>query len=96
MKLSGKSDFTKYGPSICWTGNNTLAILTGELAIRMWDLHTGDTFLLSPPENSSGNVATPLEVCTSLSYCKMNGMFAKIFSNEQKFNVYNVTFFVSH
>ena len=74
MKLSGRNDMTKNGPSMCWAGINTLAILTGELMVRMWDLHTGDTYVLAPEENSStGNIATPQEVCTSLCYCKTNG-----------------------
>lgn len=48
-------------------------MLTGELAVRCWDLHTSDTYVLSPPESSNGNIATPQEVCTSLAFCKANG-----------------------
>lgn len=74
VKLSGRSDMTKNGPSLCWAGVNTLAILTGELMVRMWDLHTGDTYVLAPAESvSTGNLAAPQEVCTSLSFCKTAG-----------------------
>ncbi|XP_058796246.1 intraflagellar transport protein 140 homolog isoform X2 [Phymastichus coffea] len=77
VKLSGRSDTTKTGPSLCWAGINTLAILTGELMVRMWDLHTGDTYVLTPTESSiSGSLTTPKEVCTSLSYCKTNDTLA--------------------
>ncbi|XP_023246567.1 intraflagellar transport protein 140 homolog [Copidosoma floridanum] len=77
VKLSGRSDMTKNGPSLCWAGVNTLAILTGELIVRMWDLQTGDTYVLAPTDVvSSGNLATPQEVCTSLSYCKNNDTLA--------------------
>lgn len=65
------------GPALCWAGTNTLAVLAGDLAVRCWDLHTGDTYLLSPPDTSNGSIATPQEVCTSLSYCKNNGMKKK-------------------
>ena len=57
---------------LCWAGGNTLAILTGELGVRCWDLHTGDTYVLSPPDSTTGNMATPQEICTSISFCKNN------------------------
>ncbi|XP_043479538.1 intraflagellar transport protein 140 homolog [Leptopilina heterotoma] len=76
VKLSGKSDISRSGPSICWTGGNTLAILTGELDVRCWDLHTNDSYVLSPSESIMGNVAAPQEICTSLSYCKNNETLA--------------------
>ncbi|XP_046604167.1 intraflagellar transport protein 140 homolog [Neodiprion virginianus] len=76
VKLSGKTDMSRSGPALCWAGTNTLAVLTGELAIRCWDLHTGDTYVLSPPDTSNGNIATPQEICTSLSYCKNNETLA--------------------
>ncbi|XP_012255289.2 intraflagellar transport protein 140 homolog [Athalia rosae] len=76
VKLSGKADISRSGPSICWAGTNTLAVLTGELAIRCWDLHTGDTYVLAPPESTNANIATPQEICTSLCYCKNNETLA--------------------
>ncbi|XP_046824576.1 intraflagellar transport protein 140 homolog isoform X2 [Vespa crabro] len=76
VKLSGRSDIPRTGPAICWVGGNTLAVLTGELGVRCWDLHTGDTYVLSPPESLTGNLATPQEICTSLSFCKNNDTLA--------------------
>lgn len=74
VKLNGRSDALRTtGTSLCWISGNTLAVLTGELAVRCWDLHTGDTYVLSPPDSSNGNVATPQEMCTSLAFCKGNG-----------------------
>ncbi|XP_015439170.1 PREDICTED: intraflagellar transport protein 140 homolog [Dufourea novaeangliae] len=76
VKLSNRCDISKTSPALCWAGGNTLAILTGELGVRCWDLHTGDTYVLTPPELSIGNMATPQEVCTSISFCKANGTLA--------------------
>ncbi|XP_014614871.1 PREDICTED: intraflagellar transport protein 140 homolog [Polistes canadensis] len=76
VKLSGRSDVPRSGPAICWAGSNTLAVLTGELGVRCWDLHTGDTYVLSPPDSLTGNLATPQEICTSLSFCKNNDTLA--------------------
>ncbi|KAL0114439.1 hypothetical protein PUN28_011594 [Cardiocondyla obscurior] len=77
VKLSSKSDTSRTtGTTLCWIGGNTLAVLTGELAARCWDLHTGDTYVLSPPDSSNGNVATPQEMCTSLAFCKSNDTLA--------------------
>lgn len=50
-----------------------MAVLTGELSVRCWDLQTGDTYVLAPPEGTIGTMATPQEICTSLSFCKNNG-----------------------
>jgi hypothetical protein len=67
---------TKNGPSLCWAGINTLAIIAGELIVRMWNLHTGDSYVLTPIDNSMhGNYTKPQEICTSLSFCKNNGKF---------------------
>lgn len=73
VKLSSRYDILRTGPAMCWIGTNTLAILTGELGVRCWDLHTGDSYVLSPPDSSTGNMATPQEICTSISFCKNNG-----------------------
>ncbi|XP_031832698.1 intraflagellar transport protein rempA isoform X2 [Nomia melanderi] len=73
VKLSSRCDISRVSPALCWAGGNTLAILTGDLGVRCWDLHTGDTYVLSPPDLSTGNIATPQEVCTSISFCKTNG-----------------------
>ncbi|XP_076680544.1 intraflagellar transport protein rempA [Andrena cerasifolii] len=76
VKLSSRCDISRASPVLCWAGGNTLAILTGELGVRCWDLHTGDTYVLSPPDSTTGNMATPQEICTSISFCKNNATLA--------------------
>ncbi|KYM98003.1 PREDICTED: intraflagellar transport protein 140 homolog [Cyphomyrmex costatus] len=77
VKLSCRSDSSRAtSTTLCWISRNTLAVLTGELAVRCWDIHTGDTYILSPPDLSNGNVATPQEICTSLAFCKANDTLA--------------------
>lgn len=76
VKLSGKGDISRTGPALCWIGGNSLAVLTGDPGVRCWDLHTGDTYVLQPPESVIGNLATPQELCTSLSFCKFNESLA--------------------
>ncbi|CAK9817048.1 Intraflagellar transport protein 140 homolog [Anthophora quadrimaculata] len=73
VKLSSRFDVSRTGPAMCWAGTNTLAILTGELGVRCWDLHTGDSYVLTPPDSTTGNMAMPQEICTSISFCKNNG-----------------------
>ncbi|XP_076161592.1 intraflagellar transport protein rempA isoform X2 [Ptiloglossa arizonensis] len=72
VRLISRCDISQATPALCWTGGNTLAILTGELGVRCWDLHTGDTYVLTPPDSSTGSIATPQEICTSISFCKNN------------------------
>ena len=50
--------------SITWAGAGQLAITTGELSVRLWNLHTGDNFVLSG-NTASGSVT---EFITSLAY----------------------------
>ncbi|XP_012060565.1 PREDICTED: intraflagellar transport protein 140 homolog [Atta cephalotes] len=77
VKLSGRSDTSRTtSTTLCWISRNTLAVLTGELAVRCWDIHTGDTYILSPPDSFNGNVATPQEIYTSLAFCKANDTLA--------------------
>nr|XP_033335798.1 intraflagellar transport protein 140 homolog [Megalopta genalis] len=76
VKLSSRCDISRVSLSLCWVSGNTLAILTGDLDIRCLDLHNGDTYVLSPPDLSAGNIATPQEICTSISFCKTNGTLA--------------------
>ncbi|XP_066587942.1 intraflagellar transport protein 140 homolog [Prorops nasuta] len=76
VKLSGRTDFSRAVPVLCWAGVNKLAILPGELSIRIWDLYTGDTYVLSPPDSATNHVDIPPEIFTSLSFCKSNGTLA--------------------
>ena len=60
-----------------WAGPGLLAIITGDLSIRCWDLDTGESYLLdAEPSNSSSPVPSsssasnmPTEVFTSLAFC---------------------------
>ncbi|XP_014295650.1 intraflagellar transport protein 140 homolog [Microplitis demolitor] len=77
VKLSCKNNELRTRNPLCWIGNNTLAILTGELDIRCWNLQNGNTYVLSPlPTPSSENISTSQEVCTSFTYCKINKTLA--------------------
>ncbi|XP_076624343.1 intraflagellar transport protein rempA [Colletes latitarsis] len=76
VRLSSRYDISRASPTLCWTVGNTLAILTGELGVRCWNLHTSDTYVLSPPDSPTGSIAMPQEICTSISFCKNNGTLA--------------------
>ncbi|KAK0096463.1 hypothetical protein PV326_005425 [Microctonus aethiopoides] len=78
VKLSGKNDMSKSNATLCWITNNTLAILNGQLDITCWNVYTGDAHVLSPSTSSglAENMATPQEICTSISYCKINETLA--------------------
>merc|ERR1719264_1361838 len=51
--------------SITWAGRGLLAITTGELAVRLWNLDSGDNFVLSGATSAGGKS----EFITSLSFC---------------------------
>ena len=59
--------------SITWAGPGQLAITTGELAVRIWNLHTGDNFVLSGATTASGSTA---EFITSLAYSTSRAVLA--------------------
>ena len=72
MKLSGRSQ----DAAMVWAGPGLLAIITGDLSVRCWDLDTGESYLLdagpigadSPvPSSSASNL--PTELFTSLAFC---------------------------
>ncbi|XP_044589157.1 intraflagellar transport protein 140 homolog isoform X2 [Cotesia glomerata] len=76
VKLSGKSNDFKVKNTLCWIGNNTLAILTGELSLRCWNLQNGNTYVLSPTMLTSENVSNFQEVYISFTFCKINQTLA--------------------
>jgi intraflagellar transport protein 140 len=58
--------------SMTWAGRGLLAITTGELAVRMWNLDTGDNFVLTGSTGASGNS----EFLSSLAFCAAKSTLA--------------------
>jgi hypothetical protein len=65
-----------------WAGPGLLAVITGDLSVRFWDLDTGESYLLdaepvnsapSASDSSAGASNLPTEVFTSLSFCAQKG-----------------------
>jgi hypothetical protein len=65
-----------------WAGPGLLAVITGDLSVRCWDLDTGESYLLdAEPLNSASSVSDssagasnlPTEVFTSLAFCSQKG-----------------------
>lgn len=61
-----------------------LAIASGEMSVRIWDLKTDDNFILSAPTPVAPSVAN--EVISSLDFCEEKNILGKliltqIFSN---------------
>lgn len=54
-----------------WAGPGVLAISTGELAVRCWNLDTGDNYLLSIEGRSSHGTT---ELFTCLDFTKQKGL----------------------
>lgn len=77
VKLSGRSQLNRavtcYG--MVWAGPNSLAILTGDLTVRIWDIDNNDNYLLPiSMKNYAGSERKEElnEQFTCISYCKMN------------------------
>jgi len=65
-----------------WAGPGLLAVITGDLAVRCWDLDTGESYLLdaeplssapSLSDSSAGASNMPTEVFTCLAFCPQKG-----------------------
>lgn len=77
VKLSGRSQ----DASMVWAGPGLLAIITGDLAVRCWDLDTGESYLLdaeplssAPASDSTAGASNmPTEVFTTLAFCPQKG-----------------------
>ncbi|XP_021936986.1 intraflagellar transport protein 140 homolog isoform X3 [Zootermopsis nevadensis] len=79
VKLSGRSQ----DASVVWAGPGLLAVITGDLSVRFWDLDTGESYLLdaepvnpSISDSSAGASNLPTEVFTSLSFCSQKGILS--------------------
>jgi hypothetical protein len=81
-----------------WAGPGLLAVITGDLSVRFWDLDTGESYLLdvepvnsapSAADSSAGASNLPTEVFTSLSFCSQKGKsFCLLMSSSLFFKVY--------
>lgn len=77
VKLSGKVSGSK--SAITWVAGCALAILTGDLSVRIWDIETNDNYVLSmeltatgadrPPVTGAAGAAAAQEVFTCVAYC---------------------------
>uniref|UniRef100_A0A182K189 Uncharacterized protein n=1 Tax=Anopheles christyi TaxID=43041 RepID=A0A182K189_9DIPT len=75
VKLSGKVSGSK--SAITWVAGCALAILTGDLSVRIWDIETNDNYVLSMELTAPSavgdrlpvNGAAALEAFTCVAYC---------------------------
>ncbi|XP_058442990.1 intraflagellar transport protein 140 homolog isoform X2 [Malaya genurostris] len=82
VKLSGSVKVSGYKSAITWVAGvgAALAILTGDLTVRIWDIESNDNYVLSMElttklsvdENSTITRAAAVEVFTCVAYCKEN------------------------
>ncbi|XP_063235193.1 intraflagellar transport protein 140 homolog [Bacillus rossius redtenbacheri] len=74
VKLSGRSQ----DATMAWAGVGVLAVITGDLSVRCWDLESGENYLLPGPAKAVSAAAAassqPAEVFTSLGYCPQKRM----------------------
>ncbi|RZC33588.1 hypothetical protein BDFB_000428 [Asbolus verrucosus] len=76
VKLSGRVQTRGVGSQgLVWASSSSLAILTGDLTVRIWDIETNDNYVLPTTlklyTNEDKN-RTVNEVFTCLAYCKLN------------------------
>lgn len=76
VKLSSR--ISGYDGAISWAGNS-LAIITGDLSVRIWDIDTSDNFLLPTDHASIKNLHTKhnsktsnTEIFAAIAYCPQN------------------------
>ncbi|CAO1309472.1 unnamed protein product [Diamesa hyperborea] len=76
VKLSSR--ISGYDGAISWAGNS-LAIITGDLSVRIWDIDTSDNFLLPTDHSSIKNITQSTNLRTSgteifvcIAYCAQN------------------------
>ena len=58
--------------SISWAGRGILAITTGELSVRLWNLDSGDNFVLTGSTSAGGHS----EFISSLAWCSAKSVLA--------------------
>ncbi|EFA08985.1 Intraflagellar transport protein 140 homolog-like Protein [Tribolium castaneum] len=76
VKLSGRVQSRGVGTQgLVWCSNSSLAVLTGDLIVRIWDIETNDNYVLPTSlkfyTNDDKN-RTVSEVFTCLAFCKLN------------------------
>jgi intraflagellar transport protein 140 len=76
VKLSSR--ISGYDGAISWAGNS-LAIITGDLSVRVWDIDTSDNFLLPTDHASIKNLHTKqnsksssTEIFSTIAFCSQN------------------------
>lgn len=75
VKLASR--ISGYDGAISWAGNS-LAIITGDLSVRIWDIDTSDNFLLPTDHTSVKNLhgrhgkSSNTEIFASIAYCAQN------------------------
>ena len=62
VKLSGKVSGSK--SAITWVAGCALAILTGDLSVRIWDIETNDNYVLSMELTATGTDRPPVTGAT--------------------------------
>ncbi|CAG9865125.1 unnamed protein product [Phyllotreta striolata] len=76
VKLSGRVQTRNVGnQSITWAGINCLAVLTGDLVARVWDIETNDNYVLPTQMklyDTQDKYHTVNEIFTCVSYCSLN------------------------
>ncbi|CAH2002580.1 unnamed protein product [Acanthoscelides obtectus] len=74
VKLSGRLHTRSVGSNgIVWAGTNSLAILTGDLTVRIWDIETNDNYVLPTSlKFYDSEYSTVNEIFTCIAYCKLN------------------------
>ncbi|XP_030750473.1 intraflagellar transport protein 140 homolog isoform X2 [Sitophilus oryzae] len=76
VKLSGRVQSRTVGSQgLAWAGNSSLAILTGDLTVRIWDLDTNDNYVLPTTMKmyiSDEKPSSVSEVFTCVAYCRLN------------------------
>ncbi|KAK7788798.1 hypothetical protein R5R35_010909 [Gryllus longicercus] len=71
VKLSGRSQ----DATMVWAGSGLLAISTGDLSIRCWDMDSGDNYLLEAIPSSAENASNlPTEIFTHISFNSQKGL----------------------
>lgn len=76
VKLSSR--ISGYDGAISWAGNS-LAVITGDLSVRIWDIDTSDNFLLPTDHSNIKNLQSKqlnktsnTEIFASIAYCPQN------------------------
>lgn len=68
VKLSTQSG----DANILWAGSSCLAIIVGDLSVRLWDLESSESYLLVPPQEESPRSPTR-QSFISLAFCNLRG-----------------------